>query len=154
VARFGEPGIVRVLIFTRSDCPIANRFAPELRRLGAEYSPLGVQFRMIYPDPRESIGSMKAHLRDYEIPFEGVLDPEHRLVDASNARVTPEAVVIDRSGQQIYRGRIDDRFTDFSRSRRVPTRHDLRDAIEACLSGRPVSVAVTPAIGCLISDLR
>ena len=33
-----------VLVFLRSDCPISNRYAPEIRRLHARFAPRGVAF--------------------------------------------------------------------------------------------------------------
>jgi hypothetical protein len=38
--------------------------------------------------------------------------------------------------------------------RPAATRHDLEDALEAILAGRPVANHRTPAVGCLIADLR
>ena len=42
---------VLVLLFIRTDCPIANRYAPELERLHALYAPKGIEFRLIYAEP-------------------------------------------------------------------------------------------------------
>jgi hypothetical protein len=108
----------------------------------------------VYPDPRETEASMLAHHTEYDLPCRGLLDPEYRLVIAAGAKVTPEAVVYDRDGRQVYRGRIDDRFVDYGRTRVEPTSDDLRDALDACLNDRPVRTAVTEAVGCLISDLK
>jgi hypothetical protein len=43
---------------------------------------------------------------------------------------------------------------DLAKPRPQPTTHDLADAIEATLQGRPVAVPRTKAIGCLIADLK
>ena len=40
-----------VLIFTRTDCPISNRYAPEVRRLYERFHDRGVRFWLVYPDP-------------------------------------------------------------------------------------------------------
>ena len=71
-----------------------------------------------------------------------------------DARVTPEAVVIDSQGNVVYRGRIDDRFVDFGKTRQSPTREDLSLALDAVLAGRAVDVPTTKAIGCFIADLK
>jgi len=39
-----------VLVFVRTDCPIANRYAPELRRLQDRFVRGGVAFWLVYPD--------------------------------------------------------------------------------------------------------
>jgi hypothetical protein len=68
--------------------------------------------------------------------------------------VTPEAVVFDRAWNITYRGRINDLYADFGKSRATPSKHDLQEAIEATLVGRPVAEPTTKAIGCYIEDLK
>ena len=65
------------------------------------------------------------------------------------ARRTPEVVVLDDRRQIRYRGRIDDQYAVGSR-RAEPRSHDLRDALEDLLAGRPVSRPETEAVGCPI----
>src|SRR5258706_7607896 len=43
-----------VCLFTRTDCPISNSYAPEMRRIHEKFSPRGVAFYLVYPDPDES----------------------------------------------------------------------------------------------------
>lgn len=64
--------------------------------------------------------------------------------------MTPETVVIDRAGAVRYRGRIDNFYVAFGRSRQVVTVHDLRDALDAVLAGNPVANPTTEPIGCFI----
>ena len=54
----------------------------------------------------------------------------------------------------VYRGRIDDRYVDFGNTRARATQHDLRQALDAVLSGEPVANPRTKAVGCFIADLR
>jgi hypothetical protein len=49
-----------------------------------------------------------------------------------------------------YRGRIDNWYASLGVARQVVTSHDLADAIEAVLAGRPVARRETQAIGCSI----
>ena len=53
-----------------------------------------------------------------------------------------------------YRGRIDNWYSELGKSRSAATTHDLADAIEATLAGRPVAEPVTKAVGCYIEDLK
>lgn len=138
-----------VLLFTATSCPIANRYAPEVRRLYEAFAPRGVAFWLVYPDRDTSPAAAREHARAYGYPFPAVRDPEHALVRASGATVTPEAAVFAR-GRLVYRGRIDDRFVDFGRERATPTRRDLHDALEAVLAGRAIATTATEAIGCSI----
>ncbi len=143
-----------VVVFTRSDCPVSNRYAPDIRRLYETFHPRGVAFYLVYVDPKEAPDDIRQHLKEYEYPCPGVRDPRHALVAHTGATATPEAVVYDRDKKMTYRGRIDDLYVELGKARAAPTRHDLADAIEATLSGRPVAEPITKAIGCPIVDLK
>ncbi len=143
-----------VALFVRTDCPISNRYAPEVRRIHEAYSKRGVAFWLIYPDPAEEAAAIRAHLDAYSYPMPALKDPEHRFVDRAGASITPEAALFDADGKLVYLGRIDDRYVDFGKARPEPTRHDLALALDALLAGRPVESDRTKAIGCFIDDLR
>jgi hypothetical protein len=147
-------GRVRVAVFTRSDCPISNRYAPEIGDLHEEFHPRGVDFYLIYVDPDQTPEAIRTHLTQFNYPCKALRDPEHTLVAYAQASVTPEAVVFDGNGTITYRGRIDNLYADLGKARADATTHDLRDAIEATLSGRKVVEPVTTAIGCYIGDLK
>src|SRR6267154_632496 len=50
-----------VLIFVRTDCPIANRYAPEIERLYRAYASR-VAYFLVYPDAHESAATIQKHL--------------------------------------------------------------------------------------------
>lgn len=114
----------------------------------------GVDFYLIYVDPSEKPDAIREHLRQYEYPCAGLRDPDHTLVAETGASVTPEAVVFDSDWRIAYRGRISDEYVEVGKSRTNSIHHDLQDAIEATLAGRPVAAPVTRAVGCDIGDLR
>jgi hypothetical protein len=142
-----------VLIFVRTDCPISNRYAPELRRLYGEFSSHAA-FWLVYADRTESADVIHKHMAAYGYAFGALRDPEHALVRQAKARVTPEAAVFSARGQLLYHGRIDNRYVDFGKAMAQPTRRDLEEALQAVLAGKPVNVASTPAIGCFLSDIE
>ena len=131
-------------LFVMTDCPIANQFAPEIQRIVADYP--RVEFRVVYEDA----GDVERHAREYGLPG-AMRDERHELARRMGATITPEAVVT-RGGAVVYRGRIDDRYYDLGKWKFQPTTHDLRDALDDVLAGRPVRVAETKAIGCSISE--
>ena len=59
VAPLNTQATATTLIFVRSDCPISNRYAPEMQRLHDEYDPAGMQFYLVYPDPDETPESIQ-----------------------------------------------------------------------------------------------
>ena len=142
-----------VFLFMRSDCPISNRYAPELGRLHEKFSPRGVRFWLVYVDPQEKAESIRRHAEEYQVPGEILRDSHHDLVRLTGARFTPEAAVFDAAGRLVYRGRIDDRYTDFGKARAKPNRRDLKLALEAVLNGEQVAEPETQAVGCFIADL-
>ena len=141
-----------VFLFASVDCPISNRYAPVVQRLYERFSPEGVAFWLVYPNPAESAEAIREHVKAFGYPVHALRDPRHELVKIARAAVTPEAAVFDRTRSLAYRGRLDDRYVSLGVARPVPTRHDLVDAIAAILAGRPVREPVTPAVGCFISD--
>ncbi len=148
---------VNVLLFVRTDCPISNRYAPEIQRLYDKFSREGVVFWLVYLDPHESVEVIRKHIKEYGYRLRALRDPQHRLVKMTGVRVTPEAAVFIPKGsesQMVYRGRIDNRYVSFAQERPRPTTHDLESALEAIANGRPVPSPSTRAVGCLISDLR
>ena len=143
-----------VLIFVSTDCPVSNRYAPEIKRLYDEFTPRGVRFRLVYPNPMDDESAISKHRLAFGYPQIAERDRDHSLVRAAGAAVTPEAVIVDSRQRVVYRGRIDDRFVELTRERAAPTRQDLRDAITAVLAGTPVSPSQTQAVGCFIADMK
>jgi hypothetical protein len=154
--RRAPPGVNAVVfVFTSTDCPISNRYAPEVRRLAKRFGPEGVAFRLIYPNPSDVPEAIRDHMTAFEYAgaTQAFHDPDHALVKFAGATVTPETVVY-ASGRIMYRGRIDNRYVDLGRDRPAPTVHDLADALLAVLSDKPVAHPVTQAIGCFIADFK
>lgn len=145
---------VRVLLFVRTDCPITNRYAPELQRIDKEFAGRGVEFWMVYPDPAETLGAIHEHLGQYHFPGEPLRDPGHELVKRARATVAPEAAVFDAEGRLIYHGRIDDLWVSPGKARAAAREHDLEDAISAALAGKRPPRQEAPAIGCSIADVQ
>lgn len=151
-----DPGArIIVFLFVRTDCPISNRYAPEVIRLREAFAPKGVRFWMIYPDPDETVAEIRHHLEEYRFGAGALRDTRHALVKTAGARVTPQGAVFVRGksgAAMVYSGRIDDRYAELGRMRPEATTHDLEDAIRAALAGR-TTARRTRAIGCDIPEL-
>ncbi|CAN5392307.1 hypothetical protein BH11PLA2_BH11PLA2_23450 [soil metagenome] len=143
-----------VFLFTRTDCPISNRCAPEICRLCEKYQPRGVRFYLVYVDAHQSPDEIRRHLHDYGYPCPGLRDVKHKLVTTCNATATPEAVVWNRERATVYQGRVNDLYMELGKPRAEATTHDLADAIDAALTSRPITTPLTRAIGCPIADLK
>jgi len=143
-----------VLLFTRADCPISNKFAPEVARLCERWTARGVAWFLVYVDPARGDDEVRAHVKEYGYGARVVVDRRHDLVKRFGATITPEAALLAKDGTLVYLGRIDDRFVELGRERPAATRHDLRNAITALVAGKPVSPSRTQAVGCFIADMK
>ena len=141
-----------VLFFVLPDCPVANGYAPEIGRIITRYRKEGIAGHVVYVARDLPPAAARQHAREYGYADRALLDPEHRLVRAAGATVSPEAVVLSPAGELLYRGRIDDRMVALGQKRAEPARRDLRLALDAIVAGRPVDVARTTAIGCYLSN--
>jgi tetratricopeptide (TPR) repeat protein len=141
-------------IFVTTDCPIANRYAPDIARLYERFSEQGIRFWLIYVNPAEPADSIRAHGRTFALPPRALRDPAHDLVRRFGVTVTPEVVVVAPDGRAIYQGRIDDRHVDVGVDRAVVTRRDLDEALTAVVEGKSAPTARTRAVGCIVADLR
>lgn len=140
---------VTILFFLTTECPIGNRFAPEIDRIVRDYQARGVMCHAVYT--HETVTEVAGHLREYHFSLSAVLDPDRKLAKLTGATVTPEACVLSPAGEILYRGRIDDRVVKFGTVRVEPQVRDLRLALDAILAGKPVAEKFTRAIGCYIS---
>ena len=141
---------VVVLIFARTDCPISNRYAPEIKRLSGKYKSEKMKFYLIYSGSEQSAELIKKHQSEFALPMEALRDPQLKFAKEFGVTVTPECVVLQQ-GKLIYRGRIDNRFVAFGKMRPAPTSHDLENVLEAVSKGKTVARKFTKAIGCFIS---
>ena len=141
-----------VFIFVNTDCPISNRYAPEIRRVKEKFADAGVKFWLVYADPDTLPDAIRKHLQDYQLPPAALRDPRHALVRLSQAHVTPEAAVFLPGRRLVYHGRIDNRYADLGKERPEATQHDLQNVLEAVVQGKPVPYATARAVGCYISD--
>ncbi len=143
-----------VFIFTRTDCPISNRYAPVIEELNNKFAPQNVVFWLIYVDPHQTPDEIRRHIKEYGYHLHVALDPKHILVKRAGVVVTPEAAVFSSQGQLLYHGRIDNRYVDFGQRLPAPTKGDLELTLNAILTGKPVPETTTRAVGCYISDLE
>jgi hypothetical protein len=145
---------VNVFVFLRTDCPIGNRYAPEIKQLHEQFAAEDLAFWLVYPDPAESPEMIRNHVKEYGLAGRVLRDPQHELVELTRASITPETAVFVNGNELVYRGRIDNRFVDFGKTRTVTTTHELRDVLKSAVAGKVVTVPWEKAVGCPIPELR
>jgi len=147
---------VVVLIFAATDCPISKRYIPEIQRLQREFAQQGVAFSWVFPNPGDTASVVGKHELDYSIHAQTLIDVRQELVRMAHVAVTPEAAVfaVDRGElNEVYHGRIDDRYLSLGKARPQATTHELEDAITAVLAGHSPAVSNAKPVGCSIVPL-
>jgi hypothetical protein len=143
-----------VLFFIATDCPISNRYVPEIQRLEKEFAGKPVVFWLVYPNATETVEGVLRHQTDYGLTGATLVHPSQGLLAGARPNVTPEAAVIgpgdlnEKLLRTVYLGRIDNRYVDIGRERPRATRHDLEDAITAVLDHQDVAPPGGPPVGC------
>jgi thiol-disulfide isomerase/thioredoxin len=139
-----------VLVFIATDCPVSNSYVPEINRIYEKYAPEEIAMFVVYVDHGVPHEAMQKHRRDFSLKPPALSDESHALARGVGATITPEAAVLAPGGELLYRGRIDDTYVALGRRRDQPTQRDLRDSLDAVLSGRPILNHTTQAVGCFI----
>ena len=155
----GKPLLV---MFICNHCPYVKHVAPELARLGKDYSELELEIVAIqsndiveYPDDGPEQMKTESAERGYTFPY--LLDEAQEVAAAFNAACTPDFFLFDRQHRLVYRGQLDssrpiriksgvyDSTTDAANGK------DLRAAIDTVLKGEtPDPKSQIPSAGCNI----
>ncbi len=142
-----------VLIFVRRDCPVSGRYAPIIQSISKRREN-EAKFYLVDPDKTDSPQQIRSYLREYGYALPALRDPNHVLVKLSHVQITPEVAVFNSNHQLIYDGRIDNWYVDLNRARPEPTTHELEDAIQSVLNGKPATAREVRGVGCYISDIE
>ena len=134
------------VVFIATKCPVSNAYNTRMAALGKEYAAKGVLLVGINSNKTEPAAEVKEHAEKHGFTFPVLKDEGNKIADAYGATRTPEVFVVDPKGNLLYHGRIDENQDD-AKNVRSP---DLKNALEAVLSGKPVPTAETKAFGCTI----
>lgn len=142
-----------VFFFVSPYCPTANNCMPEIGKIAAEYE-ANFACYIIHSDPDTKATDAYQQAVMNHVKSTVLLDKEQALAKKLKAKITPETVVLSPLGEVMYQGRINDWYLGPTKKQRKATTRDLRDALDAIQSGKPIAVAKTEAIGCKIGGLE
>ncbi len=134
-----------VLIFIAVQCPISNAYNERMGKLAQDYKARGITVVGINSNVSEPAEAVKAHAAAHKMTFLILKDNGNKIADTLGATRTPEAYLLDKNNKLVYHGRIDN-----SRDISQVNSNELRDALEATLSGKPVAKTTANAFGCSI----
>lgn len=145
---------VLVVVFTGTECPLVQLYASRLQKLSTELADQGVAVISLNANQQDNLTEIGAQVRTLGLTFPILKDLQNKVADQLGARRTPEAFVLDHNRVVRYYGRIDDQYSVGGKQRTAPTREDLKEAVREILAGKPVSIAETETVGCLIGKVR
>src|SRR5579863_4335752 len=140
-----------VVFFTTTDCPLSNNDVPEMNRTRHDYEARGVAFYAVQADTTIADADVLSHTKDYQFSFPVLFDPQQILAKMTGATTIPSAAVLTPQGTVLYLGRVDNLVEDFNVRRQEATKFDLREALDAVLTGKPVAHPRTKTFGCAIN---
>ncbi len=151
---------ILVVIFSCNHCPTAQAYEDRIISVANDYKSKGAEIIMIspnsskalnysemgYSDMGDSYEEMKQRASDKKFPFPYLYDgDDQKCALAYGPSATPHCFVFDSNRILKYAGRVDG-----SEKPGTGKGEDLRSAIDAVLSGKPVKDPVTKVFGCSI----
>ncbi len=141
-----------LVIFMCNHCPYVKHIREGLAQLARDYVPHGVAMVGInsndvanYPDDSPAMMAEEVKSAGYVFPY--LYDESQAVAKAYRAACTPDIYLFDKSRKLVYRGQ----FDDSRPGNGVPvTGKDLRAALDAVLSGKPVPPNQKASMGCNI----
>lgn len=141
-----------LVMFICNHCPYVKHIRAGLAQLGRDYRARGVGIVAINSNdvtayPEDSPDRMREEIRAAGYTFPYLFDETQAVAKAYRAACTPDFFLFDAQRRLVYRGQ----FDDSRPGNGVPvTGKDLRAALDAVLSGQPVSPVQKPSLGCNI----
>ena len=141
-----------VIMFLCNHCPYVLHVNPEIVRVTRDYGARGVKFVGISSNdvvnyPQDGPDKMTTHAKEVGYDFPYLYDETQEVAKAYEAACTPDFYIFDREMKLVYRGRLDGSRP----GNQLPlTGDDLRNALDAVLSGQEVDVMQIPSAGCNI----
>ncbi|PIU40069.1 MAG: thioredoxin family protein [Candidatus Omnitrophica bacterium CG07_land_8_20_14_0_80_50_8] len=150
----GRDGVTPPLLvmFICRHCPYVQHIKAQLSQLGRDYQTkeLGI-VAISSNDAKNYREDSPANLKEFALEI-GLIyplcyDESQCAAKSFTAACTPDFFLFNAARELVYRGQLDDSRPG---NGKPVTGRDLRDAIEAVLTGRPVGLRQKPSRGCNI----
>jgi peroxiredoxin len=141
-----------LVMFICRHCPYVVHVQEELTKLARDYQEkdlgiLGISSNDVTGYPADAPPRLKEMAEQLGWQFPYCFDETQAVAKAFTAVCTPDFFLFDRQRHLVYRGQLDESRP--GNGKRV-TGQDLRVALDAVLSGQPVSSQQRPSAGCNI----
>jgi peroxiredoxin len=142
---------ILVVVFSCNHCPYVQAYEDRMIGFEKDYGPKGVRLVAInsnetknYPEDNFDEMVSRAKAKGFNFPY--LRDEDQSVAEAFGATHTPEFFVLDGERRLRYHGKMDDNYQNPSGVKR----RFLHEAVDALLSGKPVTEPETHSIGCTI----
>jgi hypothetical protein len=140
-----------LFVFLSPECPLCKNYTPVLNALQQQYRQT-VKMVGIIPGRTYSAATVNAFAKKYKTTFPLLVDREKKLTNYLHASVTPEAVLLNKHYELVYKGAIDNRVKQLGVQSWQATENYLADAVTQYLQHTAIAVKRKQAVGCLIND--
>lgn len=138
------------LFFLSPECPLCQNYSVTIAQLQEDYISEDISFFGIVSGEYYSDSEIKGFLIKYKLDLPVILDPHLNLADHFDATITPEVLLVGKSGETLYQGAIDNWAISLGQKRPKITEHYFANALNAYLAEEEISPKKTEAIGCFI----
>lgn len=141
-----------LVMFICNHCPFVQHIKQELSKLGKDYQHKDIGIVAISSNdvenyPEDSPVELCSMAEELGFTFPFCYDETQEVAKAYHAACTPDFFLYDKDRKLIYRGQLDDSRPG---NGKPVTGRDLRAAMDAVLSDKPVSSDQKASIGCNI----
>jgi peroxiredoxin len=143
-----------IVVFTCNHCPFAKKYEDRIIALSKKYETLGFPLVAINPndveqESEDSFENMQKRAKEKNYPFPYLIDETQVLTYTYGAAKTPHVYILKKENGKLkvaYIGAIDDnvQYADLVKEKHV------EKAVDELIAGKPVTKAMTKAIGCTI----
>jgi thiol-disulfide isomerase/thioredoxin len=140
-----------LVLFLCAHCPFVKHIEPELTRLQGDYAGrlqiIGISSNSTLTHPQDGPEGLREQAERCGWSFPYLFDASQAVAKAFHAACTPDLFLFDAAHRLVYRGQLDGSRPG---NDQPLDGRDLRRAIEALLTGEPISPEQHPSIGCNI----
>ena len=141
-----------LVMFICRHCPFVIHVQEELARLGSDYQGksvaiLAISSNDVQTHPEDAPSNLQAMAEELNFSFPYCYDETQQVARTYQAACTPDFFLFNGRRELVYRGQLDESRPG---NDKPVTGRDLRSAMDAVLSGIPVSSDQTASVGCNI----
>lgn len=138
-----------LIFFTCNHCPYVVGSEDRMKALYEAITPKGIAMVAVHSNeteghPGDAWPEVLKRMREKGFAWLSLCDDTQLTAKAYGAERTPHYFLFDNPGRLVYSGRMDNSPRDVSKAET----HELMDAVDDYLAGRPLRLDRTDAIGC------